>query len=65
MTQPRPADAVVVSPHLDDAILSLGATVAGLARNGLAISVVTVFAGDTSSAKPCGGWDERDRKSVV
>lgn len=37
---------VVVSPHLDDAVLSLGATVAGAVRDGADVRVVTVFAGD-------------------
>lgn len=37
---------VVVSPHLDDAVLSLGATVAGAVRDGADVRVLTVFAGD-------------------
>ncbi len=37
---------VVISPHLDDAVLSLGATVAGAVRDGAEVRVLTVFAGD-------------------
>lgn len=36
----------MVSPHLDDAVLSLGATVAGAVRDGVDVRVLTVFAGD-------------------
>jgi LmbE family N-acetylglucosaminyl deacetylase len=48
---------VVVSAHLDDAVLSLGATVAGLVRGGVQVKVVTVFAGNPASNLPVGGWD--------
>ena len=50
---------VVVSPHLDDAILSAGATIARLARVGFAVDVLTVFAGDPRSSGPANGWDAR------
>lgn len=50
---------VVVSPHLDDAALSLGGAIAGAARRGAAIEVLTVFAGDPDSEVPAGGWDRR------
>lgn len=50
---------VVVSPHLDDAALSLGATVARSARAGADVVVATVFAGDTASEAPAGDWDGR------
>jgi len=50
---------VVISPHLDDAVLSLGATIAGASRNGATIIVLTVFAGDPASRLPSGGWDRR------
>jgi LmbE family N-acetylglucosaminyl deacetylase len=46
----------VLSPHLDDAVLSLGAAIAK-ARSELA--VVTVFAGDPDSALPAGEWDSQ------
>lgn len=47
----------VVSPHLDDAVLSLGATIARLVREGLAVAVVTVLAGDPASRAPASRWD--------
>jgi LmbE family N-acetylglucosaminyl deacetylase len=50
---------VVVSPHLDDAVLSLGASIARAARAGRRIEVLTVFAGVPESTKPAGGWDRR------
>ena len=37
---------VVVSPHLDDAVLSYGARIAALAASGAEVTVFTVFAGD-------------------
>jgi len=46
----------VLSPHLDDAILSLGAAIA---HSRAEITVVTVFAGDPDSAEPAGPWDSR------
>src|SRR5262245_20422603 len=49
----------VVSPHLDDAVLSLGASISSWSRSGDAVDVVTVFAGDTTSTRPAGTWDQR------
>ncbi len=46
---------VVVSPHLDDAVLSCGQLLA--ARPGS--TVVTVFAGTPDAAQECPGWDAR------
>jgi LmbE family N-acetylglucosaminyl deacetylase len=48
---------VVVSPHLDDAILSLGAFIAGSASRGAEVTVLTVLAGDPRSQVPAGPWD--------
>lgn len=48
---------VVVSPHLDDAALSLGGSIARAARRGAAVDVLTVFAGDPSSDAHAGRWD--------
>jgi LmbE family N-acetylglucosaminyl deacetylase len=48
---------VVVSPHLDDAALSLGATLAQLAAAGASVTVLTVLAGDPQSETPAGPWD--------
>ena len=47
----------VLSPHLDDAALSVGATVRAAVRAGASARVVTVFAGDPASALPAGPWD--------
>ena len=47
----------VLSPHLDDAVLSLGAAVSAAARAGDAVAIVTVLAGDPSSTAPAGAWD--------
>ena len=50
---------VVVSPHLDDAVLSLGASIADSASAGADVSVVTVFAGDPSLSEDPSPWDRR------
>ena len=43
---------VVVSPHLDDAVLSLGATMAHAIESGAKVEVLTVFGCEpTSSAR--------------
>ncbi len=47
----------VVSPHLDDAALSLGATMHALTRRGHEVVIVTVFAGQTDSPLPPSEWD--------
>jgi LmbE family N-acetylglucosaminyl deacetylase len=47
---------VVLSPHLDDAVFSLGAAIAASRAD---VSIVTVFAGDPDSAAPAGEWDAR------
>lgn len=52
-----PGDIAVVSPHLDDAALSLGAAIAALTRSGTTVRVVTPFAGDPSSDAPPKAWD--------
>jgi LmbE family N-acetylglucosaminyl deacetylase len=48
---------VVVSPHPDDAILSIGAFIAGSARRGARVTVLTVLAGNPRSRAPAGAWD--------
>jgi LmbE family N-acetylglucosaminyl deacetylase len=50
---------VVVSPHLDDAVFSLGATIASASKSGARIEVLTVFGCDPSSRAPANGWDTR------
>jgi LmbE family N-acetylglucosaminyl deacetylase len=47
---------VVLSPHLDDAVLSLGAAMAQ-ARDRAQLEIVTVLAGDPESVRPAGPWD--------
>jgi len=49
----------VVSPHLDDAVLSLGATIARAARAGVPVVVATALACDPESAAETKGWDAR------
>jgi LmbE family N-acetylglucosaminyl deacetylase len=50
---------VVVSPYFDDAILSLGATLASTSRNGIEVVNLTVFAGDPSSTELPSHWDRK------
>jgi LmbE family N-acetylglucosaminyl deacetylase len=50
---------VVLSPHLDDGVLSLGAAMSRWSRKGARVEVVTVFACDPDSTAPAGGWDAR------
>lgn len=49
---------VVVSPHLDDAALSLGATIHKLART-QQVRILTVLANDPESTLPAQPWDKR------
>ena len=50
---------VVLSPHSDDGVLSLGASMARWARSGRHVELLTVFALDPASNAPTGGWDRR------
>jgi LmbE family N-acetylglucosaminyl deacetylase len=50
-------DVVVVSPHMDDAVLSLGAAISHAVRNGARVTILTVLAGDPGSTAPAGEWD--------
>jgi LmbE family N-acetylglucosaminyl deacetylase len=50
---------VVVSPHVDDAVFSLGATIARAKRGGARVEVLTVFSGDPASSAPANKWDRR------
>ncbi len=49
------APVVAVSPHLDDAALASGGTLA--ARAGVPTSVVTVLANDPEATQPSCRWD--------
>ncbi len=62
MKCPTKADAVegatvVLSPHLDDAVLSIGATIAQWARHGRSMVVATVLSGHTGLSAPAGRYD--------
>jgi LmbE family N-acetylglucosaminyl deacetylase len=50
---------VALSPHLDDAVWSIGGALADAARRGADVTVATVLAGDPSSRGPAGHWDKR------
>ena len=50
---------VVVSPHSDDGVLSLGASMARWAREGRDVELLTVLALDPGSSAPTRGWDRR------
>lgn len=47
----------VVSPHLDDAVLSLGASIAAASAAGSRVRVVTVLCNDPKSDTPAAEWD--------
>ena len=57
MSWPEADRVAVLSPHLDDAVLSLGAAIARAVREGVEVAIVTVFAGDVESASPASNWD--------
>jgi LmbE family N-acetylglucosaminyl deacetylase len=50
---------VVLSPHSDDGVLSLGASMARWARAGARVELLTVLALDPDSSVPTEGWDRR------
>jgi LmbE family N-acetylglucosaminyl deacetylase len=50
---------VVVSPHLDDAVLSLGATMAHAVESGAKVEVLTVFGCEPTSSAPTDEWDRK------
>ncbi len=50
-------EVAIVSPHLDDAVLSLGAAISRAGRHGVQPVVLTVLAGDPRSDVPAGEWD--------
>jgi LmbE family N-acetylglucosaminyl deacetylase len=57
---PRRGDrVVVVSPHLDDGVLSLGAAMRAWAGSGARVELLTVLACDPASDAAAGGWDAR------
>lgn len=60
---------VVVSPHLDDAVLSVGATMNSLVRRGIEVALVTIFAGNIEQQGVASYWDAgrgvRDKQAVL
>jgi LmbE family N-acetylglucosaminyl deacetylase len=50
---------VVVSPHSDDGVLSVGAAMARWARAGIRVELLTVFGLDPGSTTQTRGWDRR------
>jgi LmbE family N-acetylglucosaminyl deacetylase len=52
-----PRRMVVVSPHFDDAVMSLGSLIAQSVRTGIEVEVLTVFGGDPTSEAPVDPWD--------
>jgi LmbE family N-acetylglucosaminyl deacetylase len=50
---------VVLSPHIDDAVFSLGAGIHAAVRNGTTVTVLTVLGDDPESSVPAGPWDRR------
>jgi LmbE family N-acetylglucosaminyl deacetylase len=50
---------VVLSPHLDDAVLSLGASIADAVAGGADVAIVTAFAGDPDRSAEPSVWDRR------
>ena len=59
MSQGRPLELVVLSPHFDDGVLSLGAAMASWVRAGHRVELVTVLGCDPDSRAASGGWDRR------
>src|ERR1700759_4663582 len=50
---------VVISPHLDDAVVSLGATLRRAVEAGARVQVVTVFGCEPSSTTAADDWDRK------
>jgi LmbE family N-acetylglucosaminyl deacetylase len=50
-------EVVVISPHLDDGIFSLGAAVSYATRHSVKVTVLSVLAGDPGLSAPAGDWD--------
>ena len=58
MSDPFAGRVVVVSPHLDDGVLSLGAAISRATAAGIAeVVVLTVCGGDVTSEQTASGWD--------
>ena len=57
MSQFLPGRTAVLSPHLDDGVLSLGGAISEATRAGSFVRIVTVFGGDVASMRQASGWD--------
>jgi LmbE family N-acetylglucosaminyl deacetylase len=57
MSNLRGSKIVVLSPHLDDGVFSLGASIARAAREGATVKNVTVFANALDSDRAGSPWD--------
>jgi LmbE family N-acetylglucosaminyl deacetylase len=55
--------AIIVSPHLDDAALSCGGGIARLVRGGVSVTVVSVFTGDQPPGRPLSTLARRSHAS--
>ena len=64
VTPARPV-VLVLSPHLDDAVLSAGGVLCGLARDGFEVVVATVFAGSPAGDLSPLAEDHHQRLDVV
>jgi LmbE family N-acetylglucosaminyl deacetylase len=53
------AELLILSPHLDDGVLSLGAFIATATAAGALVTVVTIFGGNPGSTAAAGRWDGR------
>jgi LmbE family N-acetylglucosaminyl deacetylase len=51
--------AVVLSPHFDDAVMSLGATINSLRRRGVKVVMLTAFGGDPNRNDLTSYWDAK------
>ncbi|MEP7202471.1 MAG: PIG-L family deacetylase [Ilumatobacteraceae bacterium] len=54
----------VISPHLDDAVLSVGATIHNLTQRGDDVEVITLFAGDPARPGAPSYWDKPRRAAT-
>jgi LmbE family N-acetylglucosaminyl deacetylase len=50
---------LVLSPHLDDGVFSIGAFIASAVADGAHVTILTIFGGDPDSAEKAGRWDLR------
>jgi LmbE family N-acetylglucosaminyl deacetylase len=56
---------LVLSPHLDDGVLSLGGFIATAVVAGADVRIVTIFGGDPDSTASAGNWDSQSGFSTA